>query len=180
MAYTKIKNYDVIPSFLQNDDVIMSWRQPQQAWRILESKWFKARTLVLCMLAAFSFCLVIFQLLSWFGAPILLSFQLWLSLGIAAAAVIVAACIWWNAVSNIIISQNGITRFIWNDSKTWAFKRIKSYSFEQVACGLQIYALLVLYDYRGKIWRVALADSTDKSKIEEILNEQGIKSMDKQ
>ena len=179
MGYTKIKDYEGIPSYLKKD-AIMSWRQPQQAWHILESKWFKATTLILGVAIAFASCLLILQTLSWFGAPIPLSFQLCLPFGIAVAIITISAWIWWNAVSNIIISQTGITRFIWNDTKTWAFKRIKSYSFEQVTCSLQIYALLALYDYRGKIWRVALADSADKSKIEEILNEQGIKSMDKQ
>jgi hypothetical protein len=164
---------------------ILEWEEPRQAWHITEARWFSPITLV--SLFAIGFAVIFLSLammmklhppehvdkdtLTFVKLPAF-------SAGISIFCVAIIASSWWWARLKIKLTPDGIERTYHNSTRTWKYDRIKSYHFEQLCSKTYVYTLFVLSNQKGKIWKIALDDTVDKIKIEEILNEHKIPKLE--
>jgi hypothetical protein len=101
-----------------------------------------------------------------------------LSAGLGAFSVALYASLWWWAKFKVKLTTVGIKRTFNNSSRIWKYERIKSYHFETLRSEPDVFNVVVLLNHKGKIWKIALDDSVDKAKIEEILNKHGIPKLE--
>jgi len=177
MEYTKLEKW-LLPRDWHNDSVL-EWKQPQEAWRALEAKSRSLKRLVLWTVLFFLFVFLAFQVALWLDdASFTLSYQLLFSFSISVGSIAMASVIWWFAPVIMKVSNTAITRLVWNDTKTWPFKKVRVYSFESIQLNSKVVPVLVLTNSRGKQFRIALSDSISVEELDNILKEQGISKIE--
>jgi hypothetical protein len=170
---------------IERNNTFLEWEEPRGAWHVTEASSFSRRTLVLwfAMFVLSFFSLLVIAMKN--CPPInpnkdpLAFFQLAiLSVGLGAFGVILYGSMWWWARVKVKVTTLGIQRTFHNQTKTWKYDRIKSYYFEPLQTKSNIYTLFILRNHKGKTYKIALDDSIDKTKLEEILSEHGIPKLD--
>ncbi len=81
---------------------------------------------------------------------------------------------WWWAHVKVKVTIFGVQRTFHNHTKTLKYGRIKNYHLEPIRLNARAYTLLILQNLKGKTYKIALDNSVDKIKLEEILIEYGI------
>jgi hypothetical protein len=177
VEYSKLEKW-LLPTDWHKD-ALLGWRQPQKAWRILEARWFSFKRILVGIVLAYFVGLLLFQLFDLFAKePVPVHIKFLFPLFISISSIAIASMTWWYAPVLMKISNTAVTRLIWNDSKCWTFPNIGSYSFEHLSSESQSYTFFVLRKKNGRTWKIALDDSINKTKLEEILVEHGIPKLE--
>ena len=168
-----------------NENTFLEWEVPRKAWHITEARWFSPSILALIFVIGFAFIFTSIAIAMKLHPPDnvdngTLTFTKLpaFSAGISAFCVALYASSWWWARLKAKLTSFGIERTYHNSTRTWKFERIKSYNFEPLHSKNDVYTLVVLRSHKGKIWKIALDESVDKTKIEETLNKHGIPKLE--
>ncbi|MBN2139018.1 MAG: hypothetical protein JW720_14515 [Sedimentisphaerales bacterium] len=177
MEYTKLEKW-LLPK-KWHDDALLEWKQPQEAWRILEEKSRSLKRVLFWTILFFLFCSLACQVVVWLDdGSFPLKHQLFISLFASVGSIAVASLIWWFAPVIMKISDTAITRLVWNDRKTWHFKKLREYRYESLQLNSKIVPVLVLTNIKGKQFRMALSDSIKLDELAGILEKHGILRME--
>jgi hypothetical protein len=169
----------------KKNNTILEWTEPRKAWHITEVRWFSPLMLALFFVIYFVSFFSVIAIAMKLHPPAhpvknTLTFAQLpaFSAGVSAFFVAVYASLWWWAKFKVKLKTYGIERTDPSSTRTWKYDRIKSYHFEPLRSETDVYKLLVLCNHKGKIWKIALDDSVDKAKIEDILKEHGIPKLE--
>ena len=78
--------------------MILEWRQPQKAWRMLEAQWFSVKRIFLGTVLAYLGGLLLFHLFDLFDDESMpIHIKLFFPLLISIASITIASITWWYA-----------------------------------------------------------------------------------
>lgn len=166
---------------IEKSQTILEWTVPRRAWHITEARWFSPLFLLLFFIIGFA---VFFSSLAvgmklhppdHIGEDTLTIGKLpAVSAAASAFCVAVYASSWCWARVRVKLTTHGVRKTFHNSSRTWKYDRIRSYWFETLRSECTVYTLVVFRNHKGKTGKMALEDSVDRAKIEEILKKHGI------
>jgi len=169
----------------EKKNTILEWIVPRKAWHITEARYFSLLFLLLFFVIGFVTIFSFFAIVIKFDPPptpgkntLTFSKLPVFSAGISVFCVALYASLWWWAKIKVKLTTYGIEKTVHNSTRIWKYGRINSYHFEPLHSRTDVYPLLVMRNHKGKTWKIALDDSVDKTKIEEILNEHGIPKLE--
>jgi hypothetical protein len=170
---------------IEKSNTILEWTVPRKAWHITEARWFSPSMLVLWFAICFATFFSVFAIAMKLHPPAHIDKNTLTFAQLPAfSAVLSALCValvassWWWARLKVKLTTYGIERTFHNSTKIWKYDRIKSYHFEPLHSQTDVYTLVVIRNHKGKTWKIALDNSVNKAKIEEILNEHGIPKLE--
>jgi hypothetical protein len=168
---------------IERNNTILEWTEPRKAWHITEKQCFSPVSLALIFVIGFILFFLGLSVAMKLKPPVnpgknTLTFaQLPMFCAIASACCTAFyASVWWWKKLKVKFSIYGIAR---EEFSFWKYDRIKSYHFETLSSDNNVYTLIVLCNQKGKVRKIALDDTVDKAKIEEILNSHGIIKLEK-
>jgi hypothetical protein len=158
----------------------LKWREPREAWRIIQTQQFSKGSFAKSTLIVFALLMI-----SWFLAtlnPNKTPVPFLGAVGLAlVGAIVIIGIHWlmlWFAPSEIRITAKSVIRIIGNSQRIWKYSQIKSYSFDVLQSASKPFTILLFQHHKGRNWKIALDDSVDKTKLKEILFEHGIPKLE--
>jgi|GEM_PF-6307986 len=177
-----VKKADDKHKRIEKSNTILEWTEPRKAWHITEARWFSPIALI--SLFAIGFVLIFSGIAAAmkFHPPVnpgknTLTFTQLpaFSAVVSACCVAIYASSWWWVRLKVKLTAYGIKR---DQKNFWKYERVQNYHFETYHSESDVFTFVVLCNHKGKIWKIALDESVDKAKIEEILNEHGIPKLE--
>ncbi len=176
-----VKKADDKHKKIEKSNTILEWTVPRKAWHITEARWFSPLILSLFFVIGFVTFFSVLAIAMKFHPPVNPGKNTLTFTQLPAFSAIVSVCCvaiyassWWWIRLKVKLTIYGIER----DVSFWKYDRIKSYHFEPLHSRTDVYTLFVIRNHKGKLWKIALDDSVDKTKIEETLNAHGIPKLE--
>jgi len=184
IQFLLLKRADDKHKIIEKSNTILEWTVPRKTWHITEARRFSPLILALWFIIGFIVFFLMIAVPYKLRPPdhinentLTLAGLLALSAGLAVLFVALYGSLWWWARLKVKLTISGIKRIFHNSTRTWKYDRIKCYNFETLRSETGVYTLVVLRNHKGKTWKIALDESVNNSKIEEILNEHGIQKI---